>query len=285
MRRWLIGLSLVGAVSAAAESGPTVSVTLVPAGTIRFRGEGKILPQSYVNRTEDQSAPLYRLDVRQAPSPRGSWGFSLWHTGVFGGGEFAPETLPDNRPGTGGVYQRDLLNVGFTNAFITRRQPLAGGPVDAEFSLSIVRQIFKRKEFFVLQGSTAPYGPVASAGELDDVNEISAEGIGFGLTGTHGDRLFFRWRGAANYYVQLFDAETDASAGQVFQAEAGLGWRMTPTWSVEVGGLYQWWFMLGQGNRRLHVNGTDGAVITYNRNLTVYNGLSFTLSAAFGSSK
>jgi hypothetical protein len=150
-----------------------VSLTLVPAGVVRWRGEGKILPQGYTNRTENQDAPLYVLEWRQAPADRGYWGLSLWHTGVFGGGEFARESLPDVRPGTGGLYQRNLLNVGFTNFFATRYHPVADGPLTAEFSLSVVREIFKRKAFEVLQGST---GPLVSAGTLDDVNEISAEG-------------------------------------------------------------------------------------------------------------
>lgn len=254
----------------AAEKGPSVSVTLVPAGVVRWRGEGKILPQGYTNRTETQDAPLYILQWTQAPADRGYWGLSLWHTGVFGGGEFARESLPDVRAGTGGLYQRNLLNVGFTNFFATRYHPVANGPLTAEFSLSVVREIFKRKKFEVLAGST---GPLVSAGTLDDVNEISAEGLGFGLAGLHGNKFYFRWRGAANYYVQFFDAKTDASAGQVFQAEAGLGWRPSPRVAFEVGGLHQWWFTLGQGNRRLSVPGTDGAVITYNRQSTVYGGL------------
>lgn len=254
----------------AAEKGPSVSVTLVPAGVIRWRGEGKILPQGYTNRTEDQDAPLYILQWTQAPADRGYWGLSLWHTGVFGGGEFARESLPDVRPGTGGLYQRNLLNVGFTNFFATRYHPVANGPLTAEFSVSVVREIFKRKEFDVLVGTT---GPLLSAGTLDDVNEISAEGLGFGLSGVHGNKVYFRWRGAANYYIQFFDAKTDASAGQIFQAEAGLGWRPSPDVALEIGGLHQWWFTLGQGNRRLSVPGTDGAVITYNRQNTVYNGL------------
>jgi hypothetical protein len=270
MRVAALALFLSFTLPLAAESGPSVSLTLVPAGVVRWRGEGKILPQGYTNRTENQDAPLYVLEWRQAPADRGYWGLSLWHTGVFGGGEFARESLPDVRPGTGGLYQRNLLNVGFTNFFATRYHPVADGPLTAEFSLSVVREIFKRKAFEVLQGST---GPLVSAGPLDDVNEISAEGIGFGLSGVHGKRLYARWRGAANYYVQFFDAKTDASAGQIFQAEAGLGWRPTPSTALEIGGLHQWWFTLGQGNRRLSVPGTDGAVITYNRQSTSYGGL------------
>ncbi|HMZ27820.1 MAG TPA: hypothetical protein PLM37_10930, partial [Elusimicrobiota bacterium] len=105
-----------------------------------------------------------------------------------------------------------------------------------------------------------------------DVNEISAEGLGVGLSGIHGGSVYLRWRAAAHYYVQLFDAKTDASAGQIFQSEAGLGWRRG-RFSVEAGGMWQAWFILGQGNRRLSVPGTAGAVISYNRQDTRLGGL------------
>jgi hypothetical protein len=103
MRVAALALFLSFTLPLAAESGPSVSLTLVPAGVVRWRGEGKILPQGYTNRTENQDAPLYVLEWRQAPADRGYWGLSLWHTGVFGGGEFARESLPDVRPGTGGA--------------------------------------------------------------------------------------------------------------------------------------------------------------------------------------
>lgn len=96
-------------VARSAETGGTWSLTLVPGATLRYRGEGKILPQGYLNRTENQNAPLYRLEWRQPADPSGYWGFSLWHTGVFGGGAYRPESVPD---AAGGDYQTDLLNVG-----------------------------------------------------------------------------------------------------------------------------------------------------------------------------
>jgi hypothetical protein len=228
---------------------------------LRYRGEGKILPEGYVNRTENQRAPLYRLEWTQHVDPAGYWSLAFWHTGVFGGGAFAGERVPDS---TGGTYQTNRLNTGFTNLFVTHHQSLVDGPVELELSVSVAREIFKRKEF-VVQGTPAPQG-------MDDVNEMSAEGLGVGLSGTHGRRLYARWRTAAHYYVQLFDAKTDASAGQIFQSEAGLGWRFSRC-SLEVGGLWQTWFILGQGNRRLSVSGTDGAVISYNRQNTTIGGL------------
>ena len=203
------------------------SLSVAPAAQLKYRGEGKILPQGYVNRFEGNTAPLYRLDWRQDPRAEGFWGVGLWHTGVFGGGTYGRETVPDV---AGGDYQSNSMNVGF-----------------------------------------------------DDVTEISAEGIGFGLAGTHGKKLYVRWQAAAHYYVQIFDAETDASAGSIFQGEAGVGWRITPRLSFEVGGLWQDWFILGQGNRRLHVEGTDGAVISYNRQQTTLSGLTFKLETRFGS--
>ncbi len=248
------------------------SLSVAPAAQLKYRGEGKVLPQGYVNRFEGNTAPLYRLEWRQDPRAEGFWGVGLWHTGVFGGGTYGRETLPD---AAGGDYQSNSMNVGFTNAFLTYHRPLEGWPVEAQVHLSVVREIFKRKDF-VFKSTSAPEG-------FDDVNEISAEGIGFGLAGTHGKRLFFRWAAAAHYYVQIFDAKTDASAGSIFQGEAGLGWRVTPRTAFEVGGLWQDWFILGQGNRRLHVDGTDGAVISYNRQQTTLSGLTFKLETRFGS--
>ena len=248
------------------------SITVAPSAHLDYRGEGKILPQGYVNRFDGNKAPLYRLEWLQDARKEGYWGLGLWHTGVFGGGTFGTETLPDVT--TGGSYQTDQMNVGFTNLFVTYHRPLASGPVEAQVHLSIVREIFKRKDFVVQN---------QSAGALDDVNEISAEGIGFGLAGTHGGRLYLRWQAAAHYYVQLFDAKTDASAGSIFQGEAGIGWRFCPAFAVELGGLWQDWFILGQGNRRLHVEGTDGAVISYNRQQTTIGGMFLRLETRFGS--
>lgn len=263
---FFLGLILFGMGATAGE----FSITIAPAAHLDYRGEGKILPQGYVNRFEGNKAPLYRLEWVQDARKAGYWGLGLWHTGVFGGGTYGKETVPLS---TGGTYQSDLLNVGFTNLFVTYHRPLAEGPVEAQFHLSVVREIFKRKSFVVQE---------KSAGQLDDVNEISAEGIGFGLAGTHGGPLYFRWQTAAHYYVQLFDAETDASAGSIFQGEAGIGWRFCPALAVEMGGLWQDWFILSQGNRRLHVDGTEGAVISYNRQQTTIGGMFLRLETRFG---
>ncbi|MBK8575153.1 MAG: hypothetical protein IPN90_05570 [Elusimicrobia bacterium] len=269
MRRFLLmGVIVFLALGATASE---FSITVAPGAHLSYRGEGKILPQGYVNRFDGNTAPLYRLEWMQDARPEGFWGIGLWHTGVFGGGTYGKETLPDVT--TGGTYQSNDLNVGFTNLFVTYHRPLEGWPVEAQFHLSVVREIFKRKAF-VVTGT--------SAGGVDDVNELSAEGIGFGLAGTHGRRLYFRWQTAAHYYVQLFDAETDASAGSIFQGEAGVGYRITPKLALEFGGLWQDWFILGQGNRRLHLENTDGAVISYNRNQTVLSGLFFRLETRFG---
>jgi hypothetical protein len=270
MKRFLMGsvVVLLGFLSHASE----FSITVAPTAQLRYKGEGKLLPQGYVNRFEGNLAPLYRLEWRQTPDPKGFWGLGLWHTGIFGGGTFGQESIPD---GTGTDYQVNQMNVGFTNLFVTYHRPLVDMPVEVQVHLSVVREIFKRKEF-VVNGAPVSEG-------FDDVNEISAEGIGFGLAGTHGQRFFFRWQTAVHYYVQLFDAKTDASAGSIFQGEGGVGWRMTPALALEVGGLWQDWFILGQGNRRLHVDGTEGAVISYNRQQTTLQGLYLRVETRFGS--
>lgn len=268
-RLWLI--SILGCLASGAVASE-FSITVAPGAHLDYRGEGKIFPQGYVNRFDGNTAPLYRLEWLQDVQKGGYWGLGLWHTGVFGGGTYGHETVPDSH--TGQNYQSDQMNVGFTNMFVTYHRPLESLPVEFQVHLSVVREIFKRKEF-VVTGT--------SAGGLDDVNEISAEGIGFGLAGTHGDRLYLRWQAAAHYYVQIFDAKTDASAGSIFQGEAGFGYRITPGLAVEGGGLWQDWFILGQGNRRLHVDGTDGAVISYNRQQTTLSGLYLRLETRFGS--
>ncbi|MBI4396431.1 MAG: hypothetical protein HY548_05005, partial [Elusimicrobia bacterium] len=223
------------------------SLTLLPNASIRYRGEGKLVPQSYVNRFEGETSPLYRLEVLQSPSPRGYWGLSLWHTGVFGGGQYARERIPDNT--TGGTYQENQLNVGFTNLFVAYHRPVKNSPVEALVNFSVVREIFKRRQFIVQGVDLRPTN-------WDDVNEISAEGLGFGLAGRHGDRYYARWQASANYYVQIFDAKTDSSAGQIFQAEGGLGWRPWPRFTVEFGALWQYWFTHSQGDRRIYMPGT-----------------------------
>ncbi|MGQ0645718.1 MAG: hypothetical protein ACT4O3_09535 [Elusimicrobiota bacterium] len=263
---------LLAALLAAAPAAADWSLTVLPNASLRYRGEGKVLPLSYANRADGLSSPVYRLEAAQPPSPGGYWSLSLWHTGVFGGGEHAEERVPD---AGGGTYQTNRLNVGFTNIFVTRRRPLADGPLEALVSVSVVRKIFKRKDF-VIQGK--------SAGRLDDVNEISAEGLGFGLAGSHPliprqaqdsahpGSLYFRWQASAHQYVQIFDAKTDSSAGQIFQAESGLGLRLSGGWSVEAGGLWHYWFTHAQGDRRIAFPGTDGAVISWNRQETRASG-------------
>ena len=250
------------------------NVTVLPNASIRYRGEGKVpeRPQGYANRFEGETSPVYRLEFFQAPSPRGYWTLALWHAGVFGGGKFAAETIPDQT--AGGLYQSNGLNVGFTNLFVTRRLPLKGLPLEALAGFSVVREIFKRRSFIVQGVDARPSG-------LDDVTEISAEGFGFGLAGRHGRKVYVRWQALANYYVQLFDAKTDASAGQIFQAESGVGARLGKGFSLELGGLWQYWFIPGQGNRRLFVPGTTGAVISWNRQETIASGLLISLRKKF----
>ncbi len=267
VRRLILGLMATGAVTVAAGE---YSLMVAPTANLTYRGEGKLLPdQEYVNRFEGNRAPLYRLEWRQTARDSGYWGLGLWHTGIFGGGTYGQESVSNISSGT---YQTASLNVGFTNFFATYHRPLAHSPVSAQVHLSIVREIFKRKTFTV-NGT--------SGGNLDDVNEMSAEGIGFGLEGRHGQRLYARWQTAAHYYVQLFDAKTDASAGSIFQAEGGVGWRFTKQVALEFGGVWQDWFILGQGNRRLHMEGTDGAIISYNRNQTRMGGFFLRVETRF----
>lgn len=267
--RRLFTLVLFATGAAAAVAGE-YSLLMAPTADLVYRGEGKLLPdQEYVNRFEGNRAPLYRLEWRQTARESGYWGIGLWHTGVFGGGTYGQESVSNISSGT---YQTAALNVGFTNFFVTYHRPLAHSPVSAQFHLSIVREIFKRKTFNV-EG--------VSGGSLDDVNEISAEGIGFGLEGRHGRTFYARWQTAAHYYVQLFDAKTDASAGSIFQAEGAMGWRFSKHLALELGGIWQDWFILGQGNRRLHMEGTDGAIISYNRNQTRLGGFFLRVETRF----
>src|SRR5688572_23416896 len=103
----LLGCALLAGRPAA---GADWSVTVLPSASVRYRGEGKVLPESYVNRFEGHISPLYRIEVRQDPSPDGYWELALWHTGVFGGGAFGRESVPDMV--NGGNYQDNRLNVG-----------------------------------------------------------------------------------------------------------------------------------------------------------------------------
>ena len=256
----------------AAGRGAQFSVTMLPNASIRYRGEGKVLPESYVNRFGGETSPLYRLEYRQDRSEKGYWGLSLIHTGVFGGGAYAHERVPE----AGGTYQTNLLNVGFTNFHITRRLPLGRFPsVEALAEITVARQIFKRKKFLV-QG--------VDGGEMDDVSELSAEGFGVGLAGRHGRRAYGRWELCANHMVQIFDAKTDASAGRLFRAEAAAGVPLGGGFALELGAFQQYWFILGQGKRRLALAGTDGAVISWNRQETRASGLFFSLRKTFVSS-
>lgn len=263
---------LIGLILPTAARGAEWSLTVVPNASIDYRGEGKVQPETYVNRVDGASSPLYRLEVTQDKNPKGYWGLALYHTGVFGGGAYGTERVPDNT--TGGIYQADQLNVGFTNLFITYHRALAKLPVEALVNFSVVRQIFKRKDFIV-------DGVDARPDKLDDVNEISAEGLGFGLAGRHGGKFYARWQTSANYYVQIFDAKTDPSAGQIFLLEGGPGMDITKDLSLEAGYFYQYWFTHGQGNRRIHVDGTDGAVISWNRQETLARGAYLRLAWRF----
>ncbi|HRY28796.1 MAG TPA: hypothetical protein P5079_02025 [Elusimicrobiota bacterium] len=250
-------------VRASADDGLRWNLTVLPHASLRYRGEGKVLPESYVNRFAGETSPIYRFELTQVPRSDGYWGVSFWHTGVFGGGSYAEERVPDNT--TGGAYQINQLNVGFTNLFVTYHRPVAALPVEARVHASVVREIFKRKQFIV---QNVDYRWT----NFDDVNEISAEGLGFGLAGRHGGRFYLRWQADAHYYIQLFDAKTDSSAGQIYQSEAALGARVLPRLSVEFGALWQYWFTHSQGNRRLVIPGTDGAVISWNRQETRASG-------------
>jgi hypothetical protein len=249
-----------------------VSVTVLPNATIRYRGEAKHVPQSYVNRFSGISSPVYRVEVSQTPSRRGYWSLSLLHTGEFGGGEFAMERVPDNTsPGTD--YQVSQLNIGFDNTSVTYHRAIQGWPVEALVNLSIMRGFYKRKQFIV-------QGTDIRATGFDHVNELSAEGFGFGLAGRHGDRWFVRWQTAFNYYVQLADAKTDASYGQVFQMEGGLGARVWRGLSLEFGGFRQYWFIPGPGDR-VSAPGNHEAIVAWERQLTWTHGAYVRLDCRF----
>jgi hypothetical protein len=247
-------------------------VTFFPNASISYRGEGKVIPESYVGRFDGETSPAYRVQLTQTPADGGYWQASFFHAGVFGGGNYARERVPDNQ--TGGVYQTNQLNVGFTNLAVIYRRPIGVSSVEGLAGFSIVRQIFKRKDFIVDGVDLRPMG-------LDDVNEISAEGLGLGLAGTHGRKWYWRWQTMAHYYVQIFDAQTDASAGHIYQAEGGAGRKISQTTKIEVGALWQYWFILGQGNRRIYAPGTRGAVISWNRQSTVFSGTYVRLSRRF----
>src|SRR5262245_26499560 len=137
-KRLVLGIFLL--LPAAPAAARSWSVTVLPGASIRYRGEGKVLPQTYVNRFDGETSPLYRIEYSQTADPAGYWSLALWHTGVFGGGNYAVERVPDNT--TGGVYQESRMNVGFTNAFAVYHRPLADLPVEALVNLSVVRQIF-----------------------------------------------------------------------------------------------------------------------------------------------
>jgi hypothetical protein len=250
------------------------SVTFLPAASIRYRGEGKVLPESYVNRFEGHTSPLYRVRWRSTPDVDGArWDVSLLHTGVFGGGRYGREIVPN---AAGGVYQENLMNVGFTNIHLASRRPLSGYPLEGLIEFTVAREIFKRKDF------RFP-GLNVQGGGLDDVYDLSTEGIGVGLSGRHSTpaRTYARWEAVGDHLFQIFDAKTDASAGQLFRAEAAFGFSPSPLYSLEFGGFWQYWFLLGQGNRRLHVPSTDGAVISWNRQETRVQGFFFSLQKTF----
>ena len=250
------------------------SLTTLPNASIGYRADGSAMPQSYAVHFSGETSPVYRLEVRQKPSADGYWSLAFWHAGEFGGGAYGVETIPDAT--TGGTYQVNKLNVGFTNLFLTYRRPLANYPVEFLASVSMVRQIFRRKQFIVDGVDLRPSG-------LDDVDETSAEGVGLGLAGRHGGRFYFRWETLFNYYIQIFDAQTDCSAGQIFLAEAGPGARLTENLTIEAGGLWQYWFILRQGNRRLFADtATSGAIISWNRNQTLTSGAYLRLNYRYG---
>ena len=118
-RLWLI--SILGCLASGAVASE-FSITVAPGAHLDYRGEGKIFPQGYVNRFDGNTAPLYRLEWLQDVQKGGYWGLGLWHTGVFGGGTYGHETVPDSH--TGQNYQSDQMNVGFTNMFVTYHRPL-----------------------------------------------------------------------------------------------------------------------------------------------------------------
>jgi hypothetical protein len=140
--------------------------------------------------------------------------------------------------------------------------------------MSIIRRFDHRKDF-VAQGS--------SLGVFDDVSEQSAEGFGVGLTGTHGTgRFYIRWLAYMNYYIQIADAKTDTSYGEVFQGQAGVGVRLWKGGAVEVGGLRQYWYYPGEAH---YVNSdvVNGKTVidSWERQTTWTDGLYFRVEQKF----
>lgn len=248
-----------------ASAGVEFNFTVLPNASIRYHADANQLPQSYVTRFDGISSPVYRLEIRQTSSRQGYWSLSILHTGEFGGGEYGRELIPDNR--TGGIYQLSQLNIGFVNTQATYRRAVRGWPVEALFNLSIMRGFYKRKEFIIEGADLRPT-------LFNNTNELSAEGFGFGLAGYHEERhrrFYGRWQTSLNYYVQLADSRTDASYGEVFLIEAGLGMRLWQRLSLEVGGLRQYWFIPGP-EIRVAAPGNHEAIISWSRQETWAHG-------------
>jgi hypothetical protein len=147
-----------------------------------------------------------------------------------------------------------------------------GGP--SSF-VHVVREIFKRKGPLLCKRNRRTTWTTST--------KFQPKGIGFGLAGTHGDRVVFSLASRRPLLRPTLRRKNRRLGRVHFSGEAGIGWRFCPALAVEVGGLWQDWFILGQGNRRLHVEGTDGAVISYNRQQTTIGGMFLRLETRFGS--
>jgi hypothetical protein len=246
------------------------NVTVVPNASIHYKAEGKALPQGYATHVEGMTSPLYRLEFRESPADGGYWSLALTHTGVFGGGGFASERVPD---AAGADFQTDRINVGFVDAQLIRRRPLAGGSVEGLIAGSVRRGYVTRKNFIV-QGR--------DAGLFDHRQEIGVEGLGLGLAGRHGaGRITVRWQTLLTQYIQLADAKTDASFGQSAEWEGGLGFRLSPRTRLELGGFRNYWYVPGPAVRAA-VPGGGEAIVAWQRQRMTASGVSLRWETDFG---
>ncbi len=256
---------LLSASRASAGENWEINILHAPNISYDYRAEGNNSPPSYTAKFSGMRQLMNSFEAIRRLDDNSRVGIVYMHGGTSQFvGEYGIETVGD--------YQSAKLNTGFSNFMVSYYKKIAGLDMEYMFNISVMRQMFSRKDFEI--------GGVTY--EQDDDNEISGEGLGFGIRGQLGDDYFLRYKAISNFYIQVHDTKTDKELGEYFSCELSTGYRYKKA-AIEFGYMYLYMFMHSQTNRRLYLDGEPPAeaLISWSQQDMTIDGAFLRLSVSF----
>lgn len=262
----ITGIAILISGSAGADDLWDIGFIYAPNMSFDYAGEGNNNPPSYTAEFSGMSQMMGGLEAIRTISEESRIGLFYLHGGTS---SFSDESGTERV----GEEQECDLNIGFSNFMVSYLKKVRGLDMEFMVNVSMVRMMFSRRNFMV--NGEVYYDDInGEQFEKEDNNEISAEGVGFGIKGRFGDDLFVRYKAFANYYVEVHDMKTDNEAGEYFCYELTAGGKYGQI-TLEAGYMYHYIFLHSQTNRRVYLgeNAPDGGVISWSQqDMTIKGG-------------